>query len=64
MTSLITKWAFFNYGFTETVDYSELFSQEVDDGWTIRSISTAVDHHEGKPIIIFTALLEKPDTRR
>lgn len=59
MRSIITKWAYINYGGAPN-DFSELFSEDVDAGWQIVSVSSCLDSLEGCKIIVLTAVLEKP----
>lgn len=60
MKSIITKWAYLKYELEEPIDYSEVFSEEIDKGWDILSVSTAIDTYNGEKIIVLTALLSKP----
>lgn len=59
MKMILTKWAYLNYDSEEPHDFTLLFSKELDEGWEIHSISSAVDSHCGKPIMVLTALLLK-----
>ncbi|MBD5219506.1 MAG: hypothetical protein HDS72_04585 [Bacteroidales bacterium] len=59
MKKILTHWAYLNYDLAEAVDYTSLFSEQLEQGWEIESISTAVDSYNGMRIIVVTALLEK-----
>lgn len=58
MVRVVTKWAYLNYGLEEPMDITELFSGDMDEGFRIRNISTAVDYFQGHPVVVVTALLE------
>ena len=60
MRTVVTKWAYIDYRCDLSSDYSGLFSEEVDAGWRIVSVSSCLDTFEGKRIIVLTAVLEKP----
>ena len=59
MKKILTQWAYLNYNPGEPTDYTSLFSEQLEDGWEIVSISSALDDFNGMRIIVVTALLEK-----
>lgn len=57
MNKIVTKWTYIDYALEEPIDYTMLFSEEIDDGWEFVSLSSAIDTYRGNEIIILTALL-------
>lgn len=59
MNKIVTKWAYLNYELEEPIDYTMVFSEEIDEGWKFLSLNSALDTYQGRKIIVLTALLEK-----
>ena len=59
MKRIVTRWAYLNYDSGEAIDYTMLFSEQINEGWEIQDLSSAVDSYSGKPIIVLTALLTR-----
>lgn len=51
MRTVVTKWAYIDYRCDLSSDYSGLFSEEVDAGLRIVSVSSCLDTFEGKRIL-------------
>ena len=59
MQKILTAWAYMNYASEEQHDFTMLFSEEIENGWQIASLSSALDTYQGRRIVVITALLTK-----
>lgn len=59
MKKIVTHWAYMNYASGEPQDVTGLFSHDIDEGWEIQNVCSAIDTYENRPIVVVTALLSK-----
>ncbi len=59
MQKIVTSWAYLNYPAAVPHDLTMLFSEDIDNGWEITTLSTALDTYREGRIIVVTALLTK-----
>lgn len=59
MKSIITRRTFLHGEEAEKMDLTELFSEEMSNGWDIETISTCLYTQESGRVIVVTALLAK-----